>query len=188
MFNEDKIRRVDLPRDAFQLIHDLCYDHEGRDRDDYKKRARKILMADGDSSRPLRKRIVARRSVKSDSTKERAALVRECDSLCSKLVIARDRACVRCGGAVGLMSCHILPKGNQPKLRFDLYNLMAMDYECHLGNKGWHKDPLGSREWFEQKYPGRYDKLRIMAATAAKTDLKLLAICLRREVAELEGL
>jgi hypothetical protein len=42
-FNEDMIRRNDIPRDAFGLIHDLCYDHEGRDRWQYMERAQKIL-------------------------------------------------------------------------------------------------------------------------------------------------
>jgi hypothetical protein len=42
-FTEDDIRREDLPRDAFELIHDLAYDHEGRDRNFYRYRAQDIL-------------------------------------------------------------------------------------------------------------------------------------------------
>lgn len=48
MFTDDAIRRNDLPLDAFQLIHDLAYDHEGRDRRDYRKRAQAILKSDMD--------------------------------------------------------------------------------------------------------------------------------------------
>lgn len=43
-FNEDLIVRGDLPRDVFELIHDLAYDHEGRDRSNYMHRAQKILQ------------------------------------------------------------------------------------------------------------------------------------------------
>lgn len=123
---------------------------------------------------------------RSDKARSRAALIKELDKLCSTLVIARDRACVRCGGTKGLMSAHVLPKGMYPRLRFELYNLMTMDYACHLGNRGWHKDPLGSREWFHSNYPGRYDDLVVMAATAPKVDLKSLVICLRAEVRALD--
>ena len=43
-FNDDLIVRDDLPRDAFLLIHDLAYDHEGRERFQYRSRAQQILM------------------------------------------------------------------------------------------------------------------------------------------------
>lgn len=42
-FTEDDICRSDIPRDAFVLIHDLAYDHDGRDRRVYRRRAREIL-------------------------------------------------------------------------------------------------------------------------------------------------
>lgn len=45
-FNEDMIRRTGLPADVFGLIHDLCYDHEGRDREQYKTRAQEILKSE----------------------------------------------------------------------------------------------------------------------------------------------
>jgi hypothetical protein len=40
------IRRRDLPLDVFNLLHDLCYDHKGRDRKFYKLRAQEILKRD----------------------------------------------------------------------------------------------------------------------------------------------
>jgi hypothetical protein len=42
-FNEDMIRRRGLPQDVRELIHDLCYDHEGRDRKNYQRRAQEIM-------------------------------------------------------------------------------------------------------------------------------------------------
>lgn len=47
-FTEDSIRRSDLPRDVFQLLHDLAYDHEGRDRWQYRSRAQEALMQPGE--------------------------------------------------------------------------------------------------------------------------------------------
>ena len=45
-FTEDSIRRKGLPRDVFLLLHDLCYDHEGRDRRSYMLRAQAILSSE----------------------------------------------------------------------------------------------------------------------------------------------
>jgi hypothetical protein len=42
-FTDDDICRSDIPRDAFLLLHDLAYDHEGRDRWQYRRRAQEIL-------------------------------------------------------------------------------------------------------------------------------------------------
>jgi hypothetical protein len=50
-FNDSMIRRHNLPEDVFGLIHDLAYDHAGRDRWQYRGRARRILTTtDGDSA------------------------------------------------------------------------------------------------------------------------------------------
>lgn len=49
-FNDDMIRRRDLPVDCFLLLHDLCYHHEGRDVNGYVLRAQKILRSAKDIS------------------------------------------------------------------------------------------------------------------------------------------
>jgi len=51
-FNDDMIQRNDLPRDAFELIHDLAYDHEGRERFQYRSRAQAILRLDTGRLKP----------------------------------------------------------------------------------------------------------------------------------------
>ena len=43
LFNDDDIVRRDIPQDVFGLLHDLAYDHEGRDRSQYMNRARQLL-------------------------------------------------------------------------------------------------------------------------------------------------
>jgi hypothetical protein len=45
-FNDDMIRRKFLPADVRGWLHDLCYDHEGRDPKNYKKRAQEIMKAE----------------------------------------------------------------------------------------------------------------------------------------------
>ena len=47
-FNEDRIRRGDLPRDVFVLLHDIAYDHPGRDRRMYALAAQNILSSKTD--------------------------------------------------------------------------------------------------------------------------------------------
>lgn len=44
-FNDDLIRRRDIPVDCFMLLHDLCYHHEGRDVQSYVLRAQQILSS-----------------------------------------------------------------------------------------------------------------------------------------------
>jgi 5-methylcytosine-specific restriction endonuclease McrA len=154
---------------------------------EYRKDAQKILKSDYDLARAPRTTIKRTRVGKSDKVKERGGIEKECTSLCSTLVSARDGCCVACGNTQGLMAAHILPKGTYKKLRFDLYNLMAMDFKCHLGNDGWHKNPLKWRAWFDAKYPGKYAELLVMEAAAKKPDLKELVICLRDEVRKMQA-
>lgn len=183
-FHEDQIRRNDLPRDAFQLIHDLAYDHEGRDRRDYRKRAQAILKADCDTSRPQRTAIIRTRVGKSDKAKERGNLTKECDRLTKQLIIyERGFFCERCavdGRVEPLHSAHIKAKGHYRRLRFEKHNLLLLCYKDHL--EFAHKEPDDFILWVEEKWPGRLQQLREMAATAAKVDLKQLVIVLRAEV------
>jgi len=51
-FTDDSIRRKDLPRDVFELLHDICYHHEGRDVGDYVKRAQAALSAASSETKP----------------------------------------------------------------------------------------------------------------------------------------
>ena len=109
---------------------------------------------------------------RSKATKEKRAMEIELDKLLSHHVIERDKACVKCGSVKALQSCHILPKGRVPRLRFEPDNLMAMDTACHL--YFWHRSPHEAVDWFQQKFPGRYERLQIAASCAPKPDLQLL--------------
>ncbi len=118
------------------------------------------------------------------ATNERRQMEIELEKLLSAHVIQRDRdVCNWCGKTyIRLFGAHVLPKGSNPRLRFEPFNIMALCYACHLGNRGWHKDPMRAREWFEGKYPGRYERLQIAASCAPKVDLPLLLTVWRDEV------
>lgn len=121
----------------------------------------------------------------SPKAKARKSIIKELDWLLRLLVLSRDgHKCVRCEKEWGtLQSAHVLSKGRYSRLRFELLNLMTLCVGCHL--YFWHKSPLEAFRWFEQKYPGRREQLEIMAATAGKIDMKLLRLCLRKEVEKL---
>ncbi len=110
----------------------------------------------------------------------KARLVSEADKLVRELVFARDRVCLRCGGTGAPTPFHIKPKGKFPRLRFELLNVIRVCWPCHRYH--WHDDPIGGREWLEDKLPGRIDQLNWLAAIAPKVDVKELIAGLRVEV------
>jgi hypothetical protein len=115
-------------------------------------------------------------------------LKQEIDLLIKAVVLKRDNyrcvasgeAGVKCNEAErGLQAAHILPKGKYPRLRFNTDNVLSMCFYHHLI---WaHKDPLDFARFIREAYPGREEKLRILAQTAAKVDLKELLGWLRAE-------
>ena len=108
-------------------------------------------------------------------------LVSECDQLVRTLVLHRDgHRCVRCGGSRKLQAAHLKTKGRYGRIRFELLNVITLCEACHIF--WWHRETLEAAEWLEQKYPGRIELLRMMAATAGRIDMKLLRIGLQIEV------
>lgn len=181
MFADTDIRRQNLPRDVFQFIRACAYDREVPK--DYRKDAQKILKADYDLANAPRTPIKRTPVGRSDKAKERAALVKECDALVKKLLIAdRGEACERCNtfGSVVIHAAHIKSKGPYARLRFEKLNLLLLCYHDHI--EFAHKEPDDFIQWVEQRWPGRLQRLREMAATAGRIDLKELVIALRLEV------
>ena len=109
---------------------------------------------------------------------ERADLISEADVLVRQIIMERDHnECQRCGNLHQLQAAHLLSKARRPRLRFELLNVIALCKGCHLYFA--HKDPIGFTDWLQHKYPGRIEALKLMAATAGRTDLKELLIGLR---------
>src|ERR1700723_3384618 len=119
------------------------------------------------------KRTRIKRSPKSQARKRQ---ISELDGLLRQHVLERDgNVCVRCGRyppTCVLQSAHVLSKGPASRLRFEPDNLMSLCIACHIFF--WHKSPHEAVAWFNEKYPGRYERLQIAARCAPKLDLKLL--------------
>lgn len=120
--------------------------------------------------------IKRRKPIKRKSPRQR--LAEEVDSLLKEFIHERDFwACVRCHNGppqVVIQSAHIKSKGHYGRLRFEPLNLLTLCIGCHIFFA--HKEPGDFMLWLEEKYPGRDQQLRIMAATARKPDLKELRI------------
>lgn len=122
----------------------------------------------------------------SSKSRERAAKIKELDGLLRKFVLAREcYACEKCGSRTEtLQAAHVLSKGPSSRLRFEPDNIMCLCLKDHL--YFWHKSPHEAVAWFNEKYPGRYERLQIAARCAPKLDLKNLLVVWRAEVARLE--
>ena len=74
---------------------------------------------------------------------------------------------------------HILPEGAYPLMSAEPYNILTLSYREHIN--WWHKSPLESAAWFNQKWPGRYKELRAMNDEKKKHivnwELKYKQIC-----------
>ena len=81
---------------------------------------------------------------------------RQLDPLMSKLV--REKGyCERCKRTTGVLNdAHIIGRINLT-LRWDIFNHLCLCYQCH--RYFWHEEPLESSQWFQKKYPGRYEYL-----------------------------
>jgi hypothetical protein len=112
-------------------------------------------------------------------------LVSQCDALVRKLVLSRDGyKCCKCGGINILQAAHILSKGPWSRIRFAVLNVLTLCLRCHLY---WgHRDPIAFVDWLNEKYPGRIEQLKIIAATSPKLDMKLIRLALQIEVNELD--
>lgn len=111
-------------------------------------------------------------------------LVKENDGLVRQIVFARDKEqCVRCGrrdGETVLQMAHVLPKGKYRRMRFMTINGLCLCIADHLY---WaHKDPIGFRDWFVEKYPERHSTLMLWSRQAPKLDLKQIRIELQIEL------
>lgn len=93
---------------------------------------------------------------------ERNRLMEKLDELSKAVVKARDGYnCVKCGKAVqgsDRHASHVIPVSAGNKLRWDPLNMKVLCHHCHLS--WWHKNPMDAAEWFESKYPERWEYLQ----------------------------
>lgn len=81
--------------------------------------------------------------------------------------------CCRCGKSAAsgyqMHGSHILPESKFHRMSCVVSNIMCQCARCHMD---WHEHPLAQREWFDEKFPGRYDKLKKMDEEFSKEYIK----------------
>jgi len=113
------------------------------------------------------------------------SLVKDADAWVRSIVFGRQGPkCLKCNEVKPLSASHILGKGANPALRYDLDNVIGLCVKCHIF---WcHRDPVGFTDWIEEIFPGRLARLREMARQHCKIDLKEL-ICVLKSIHKKEN-
>lgn len=91
---------------------------------------------------------------------KKSTVINKNDSLARELNIkVHGNRCERCGkdGRVYKMDwSHVFPREIKA-IRWDMDNCMVHCFTCH---KWWHDRPLETKDWFDEKYPGRRKRLQ----------------------------
>jgi 5-methylcytosine-specific restriction endonuclease McrA len=85
-------------------------------------------------------------------------IVKQLDSLVSKIVIARDGKCVLCGSRIDLGTGHWIRRRFYP-VRWDLRNCNCL---CNICNERDDREPIHYAVWMSSKY-GAFDLERLLA-------------------------
>jgi hypothetical protein len=99
--------------------------------------------------------------VKSKKKPSISRLKKQLEILVKQFVKIRDKnICQRCGKYVTGSDCHgshVIPVSAGNQFRFDPLNIKTLCYHCHIN--WWHKNPIEAGDWFQAKFPERYDYL-----------------------------
>lgn len=66
--------------------------------------------------------------------------------------------CLRCGTTGGLSPSHVYPTGRYKNMEWIIDNVKPLCWACHI--YWWHKNPIEASEWFKQRFPERYKRLK----------------------------
>ena len=92
----------------------------------------------------------------------RKALSDKLDKVSKQIVKLRDgNVCQHCGKWVegrDRQASHVIPVSAGSKLRWDPMNMKVLCNYCHL--HWWHKNPMEAAQWFEEKFPDRWEYLQ----------------------------
>lgn len=97
----------------------------------------------------------------------RGGKMRSIDNMFSRVIRARDRICQHCGTDKSLQCSHVLPR-TYLSVRWNTDNAIALCYRCHI--YWWHKYPHDASQWFDSRWPGRYQALRELSDRHIKLD------------------
>jgi 5-methylcytosine-specific restriction endonuclease McrA len=75
-----------------------------------------------------------------------------------------DFVCQKCGRRkpeVQIQGAHILTEKGHGILAADPDNIVALCSSCHMwATDSWHNSPLENADWFNKKFPGRFERLK----------------------------
>lgn len=142
------------------------------------KRSKGEHLFSSDKSRPdnlsarckscdSKKSVKYNREVAYPKNKKKTLKMKPLDILFSKAIRQRDGKCMRCGSISNLQCSHVLPR-NYLSIRWEMENAITLCVGCHI--YWWHKYPHEAVEWFDNMWPGRYEKLKKLASTHKKID------------------
>lgn len=148
------------------------------------KRLSDFLLKQGLAKMRKQKRI--EKSVMINAGKPVPPTDKQLDAMCRRITVElRDKnKCCHCGKTEALSASHVFPKGTYKRLRWDIDNVKALCYRCHM--HWWHKDPEAS-DWFKAKYPERWERLKLLKDTAGYIDRFAIKLYLEQEIKRLEN-
>ena len=89
----------------------------------------------------------------------KTAEIKKLDKLWSKKIRERDEVCQVCGGTQYLNAHHVIGRRNR-NIRWDMDNGITLCSGCHtFKTESAHQSPLWFSEWFNTRYPERYDNI-----------------------------
>ena len=90
----------------------------------------------------------------------------------AKKITREKEVCEKCGKTQGQFhGSHILGLGAYSSMGAELENLLCLCAGCHRWSPhSWHAEPLENATWFDDKWPGRKQKLYEMARLQPKVD------------------
>lgn len=129
----------------------------------------------------VKKKTIKKKTKVNKLIPNRKAFLKRLEVLTKQIVIKRDGSyCCKTGFRIE--GCnrhlhHIIARSRCKRLTWEPDNCMLLSMREHLYVA--HKDVLGFAEWFNEKYPGRYEILKIAESNLPKgriTDVELLEI------------
>lgn len=108
---------------------------------------------------PNAKTIVAVPKPKCQTKKDRTKMKKKCIELAKKITRLKG-VCEKCGRSDRqLHGAHVLSVRHELTAA-DLDNIICLCAWCHkFSPDSWHEEPLENADWFNSKWPGRYEQL-----------------------------
>lgn len=108
---------------------------------------------------------------------KRSNYMEKADVAFSKMIRERDGACQSCGSRDFLQCAHLISRSYK-SIRTNPDNAVALCRSCHTR---YTHHPLEWREWVEERFPARWDRLKEEALRYTKVDWKQELAMLCRE-------